>query len=98
MRKRLAKETVRRRFKKMGFEDSHVPGYMGNYQSLPARRVFVNLLEDMLTFKDARWSKRSNVHVVSYWHWPSTLAELEEICAGVKETYSELCETKFNEE
>jgi len=40
---------------------------------------------------DVRWTRRSNVHVVSYWGWPRSMAELQEIWNGIRETYGTLC-------
>ena len=101
MRKRLAVKTVAKAFEKIGFvKNSHLredgPYYFdGN--GLVCRRIYAKIDgTGNIECREARWSKRSNVHIVSYWGWPSTLKDLDKIINGVVETYSELCGCKFN--
>lgn len=45
----------------------------------------------------ARWKNGSNVHIDSYFFYPSKLVDLDIIIKRVKEIYKELCNATWNE-
>ena len=93
--KRLKRSTLEREFTKVGFQKSDYGMCLIRGQKT-ASRIFMRL-DHQIELRDARWTRRSNVHVVSYWHWPATLAELRQEIKDIVETYTELCGTRFKE-
>jgi len=78
----------------------HPDGY---WISLPSKHqiIYLNLYrkeslkegkkkEPSLEIHDARWSKKGNVHIDSYWGWPRSLAELQRIWDEIRQTYGAL--------
>jgi hypothetical protein len=43
----------------------------------------------------ARWKKRCNVHIVSHWAWPRSIAEWNKTLDDIEAVYTELCGTHF---
>ena len=96
--RRLFFSTVMKRLKKEGFsfrDESIFSGILCEGQYTPSTRISVEMDGWMIKFFDARWHRRSNVHIVSYFNWPSNLKDLEEMVEGVREIYTELCHTRM---
>lgn len=95
--KKLAITTVEKAFKEIGFDRSHNGMYLGRYQideggislTCPKNQ------DDNILLEDARWTKRGNVHIVSYWRWPSSMKELKKMINDIIDTYTTLCSSKF---
>jgi len=90
----LSESTVIRFFTKLGGKLD----YSATWIYLPVRygTIVMNLYRQSelpgkrslsLEIHDARWTKRGNVHIVSYWGWPRSMKELQEIWNGIRETY-----------
>jgi len=94
--KQLAGTTVRKAFIKLGFITTDNGLFLATPQT---RSTHLSVsFHPGIRIAEGRWRKRSNVHIVSYWIWPRSLAELNSICEGIKDTYQELCGTQFDEE
>jgi len=96
--KRLKQKTVMRAFEKLGFYTDPENGTVFLYNWNPQQHLIgESIFEDNLSikFKSARWTKKANVHIESYWSYPRNLKELDKIIAGLRETYSELCGIEF---
>ena len=46
----------------------------------------------------ARWHRKGNVHIDSYWGYPSSMKQLHEIWNGIRETYGILCQMSWKDE
>lgn len=88
--KRLAASTVQRLFEERGWYVGQGMGYLG--------RSNLGLENDrgMLKISDGRWTERSNVHIVSYWTWPTTLNEARKMIGDIEYTYAKLCGVAFD--
>jgi len=91
--KRLAISTITKRLKSLQFSENKATGHYIRCLGSPSQFIAIEIPEisGNIEITDTRWTKRSNVHIVSYWKHPSTLKELDEFIEGMKETYSELC-------
>lgn len=99
--KRLKKKTVIRAFEKIGFkshlDSENVFALVGNRNYSPCQWIdlWIGQEGEQIKTHDARWSKKPNIHIVGYWSYPRTLKDLNKIIEEIKETYSELCNTRF---
>ena len=91
--KRLKQSSIERAFSKIGFEKTESGMWLCMGQSVGGR-IAVRFTSQIELF-DARWVNGSNVHIVSYWHWPSSLKELEKEIQDIRNVYSILCGTRF---
>ncbi len=97
--KRLALSTIQRAFILAGFErtDNGMCLFREQYNSA---RLSVSFYPQ-IKVEEGRWLKSgrpgwNNVHIVSYWGWPSSIKELKITMDGIRMVYSELCGTRFN--
>jgi hypothetical protein len=89
--KLLAKSTIVKKLKILQFCLNVRTGHYVRVKGLSSQFLAVYLDSLNIQVTEARWTKRSNVHIISYWRWPSTLKELDKMIEDMKETYTELC-------
>lgn len=91
--KYLATSTIAKKLKTLKFSENRRTGHFIRCLGSPSQFMAIKIpeLPGNIEVTDARWTKRGNVHIISYWSYPSTLKELEEFVTDMKETYSELC-------
>jgi len=88
--KRLANSTIIKKLKTIGFTLNKNTGNLVRCKGSVSQYMFLEFRGN-IKISDVRWSKRGNVHIVSYWQHPSTLKDLDKLINDMKETYSELC-------
>ncbi len=95
--KKLALKTLEKAFKEIGFDKSHGGMYLGRYQTNEGRigLTFPKNQDGNILLEEARWTKRGNVHIVSYWRWPSSMKDLKTMIDDIIDTYTTLCASKF---
>jgi len=98
--KRLQKKTVVKAFEKVGFRNHSgsdtIFCYVGRGSYGPAQWITLTIKDGgNIKTSGARWIKKHNVHIEAYWSYPESIDNLSKIIDEMKETYSELCDTKF---
>jgi hypothetical protein len=90
----LQTTTVKKGFESIGFiqEPDH-PTCMTLHTNHVGGRIHAYIDNPHIKLNDARWHKASNVHIVSYWHWPRNKTELSLTLKSILETYKELCQS-----
>lgn len=93
MARLLKRSTVVKALIQQGWLPSSSSGkeyfYFMNYGS--TRAVADVETHGRITISDARWTKRTNVHIVSYWGPFRNIKELSDALIGIGETYKTLC-------
>ena len=94
--KRLKESTIIKFFTGHGWHYDVEKQVYGYYQTHTAGCISMSgisygKLISQFKCSGARWNKKSNVHIESYWTYPHTMKELEQMYKGIKETYNELC-------
>ena len=102
--KRLKEKTVIQFFIRNGGK-LHTDGYWIILPTSYTDRLYLNLYrqeylkddrkEPSLEIHGVRWNKKGNVHINSYWGWPSSMKELQRIWNEIRETYGKLCNVSW---
>lgn len=96
--KRLSRKTIEKEFYKLGFAN-HNGQTLFKSGCLPSKYMSIRLPDQQggnIKITEARWIKKHNVHIISYWLWPKNLKELSLTISEIKTTYSELCGIEWN--
>ena len=93
----LKRSTVVKAFLKRGWKTCPSNDYLYSPVMYSAASTVVAEIDKSgyTTLSDARWVKRGNVHIVSYWGPFRNLKELEATLDNIEKVYQELCGTKF---
>lgn len=104
--KRLSVKTVRKALEEAGFRDTGNSATLGGGISMvhcglnAGQNVYVRWTgEDaieLIKFHNGRWREKPHVHVVSYYRFPLTKAELAAMIRDAGDTYARLCGTRWD--
>lgn len=92
MNRRLKISTIERVLKRYGFTSGKRYDTVAHFFLLPINpgSFVLSFLNSGLVKASARWSKGVNVHIDSYFNWPSTLRDLDHIVLEIQRIYTEL--------
>lgn len=96
--RQLALSTVRKGFAALGFTAHQEPSdrlRMGKHYFGTAIYVEASAPGWQIKCSDARWKEAPNVHIVSYFRWPETGAELAKMLDEIRRIYTTLCGVRF---
>lgn len=97
----LSKKTIIKAFKQIGFTEWNEQGDISFFGNTASGHISVSFPPDdgfgNIVLSDCRWTKRGNVHIVSYWYWPRNMKALNQAISDIKDTYITLCAVTFKD-